>query len=31
MNSDIDCDGKLGLKEFVHVLLPSDLEIEGLG
>ena len=28
--SDADKDGRLTLKEFVHVLLPPDLEIEGL-
>ena len=27
---DVDCDEKLTLKEFAHVLLPPDLEIEGL-
>jgi Ca2+-binding EF-hand superfamily protein len=26
-SSDVDKDGKLTLKEFVHVLLPPDLEI----
>ncbi len=26
-SSDVDHDGKLTLKEFVHVLLPPDLEI----
>ena len=27
---DVDGDEKLTLKEFAHVLLPPDLEIEGL-
>ena len=29
-DSDLDKDGKLTMQEFVHVLLPPDLDIEGL-
>jgi hypothetical protein len=29
-DNDKDKDGKLNIKEFLHVILPLDLEIEGL-
>lgn len=29
-DSDKDRDGRLTLQEFANVILPSDLEIEGL-